>query len=260
MEKSPDSNYESTIAENIKWSKVRSYSYELEHPELFNIIEQRRISIEMDKLAKEIGRSLPVLDVGSGTGNLAKFLTRRGIKVVAIDLSLAMLKENNTSHKVICDACYLPFRDGSFGGIVEYSVLSLLPEPTQALKEMCRVAAMSSVLFLDGLPPYVVEWKDRKYPLIHASVERLAWLLWLILHPKYLGRAFKVYSEKLFSPRLRTHRIQERNDIDYKKLLPHKIDSQGFHRALEECGFTVQMVSYGRGATLRSFLKARRNN
>ncbi|MDP2764859.1 MAG: class I SAM-dependent methyltransferase, partial [Brevundimonas sp.] len=191
MEKSPDSNYESTIAENVKASKVGSYSYELGLPEIFNIVEQKRLAREMDKLIKEIDCSLPVLDVGSGTGNLAKFLVRRGVQVVAIDLSPAMLKQNKSNDKVLCDACYLPFKNGSFGSIISYSVLSLLPEPLQALREMCRVAARNSVLFFDGLPPYVVELKARKYPLIHASVERFAWLLWLVLHPKYMIRALK---------------------------------------------------------------------
>ena len=46
-------DYLSIIEENIKHGKSQSYFNEIRHPEIFNIIEQKRLRHEMRNLAQE---------------------------------------------------------------------------------------------------------------------------------------------------------------------------------------------------------------
>jgi len=124
----------------------------------------RRVQRRYDCLARALGRSaalaaegraspwrrrlwesLPsglVLEVGVGAGvNLSHY--PREANVVALDLSAAMLaeaSERGTPAALLqADAQHLPFRDGSFDGVVGSLVLCSVPSPLLALSEVRRV-------------------------------------------------------------------------------------------------------------------------
>jgi SAM-dependent methyltransferase len=61
----------------------------------------------------------PILDLGSGTGTLARGYAGRGARVVALDLSPAMLGQaSGLPMRVAARAERCPFREGSFGAVV----------------------------------------------------------------------------------------------------------------------------------------------
>lgn len=98
--------------------------------------------------AVEIGRGDRVLDVGCGTGVVAREAARRvGAegRVVGLDLNPRMLAVAQRVAPEIewrqGDAGELPFEDGAFDVVVSQFAAMFFPDPVQALREMWRVLA-----------------------------------------------------------------------------------------------------------------------
>lgn len=81
--------------------------------------------------------AMPVADVGCGPGRVAAFLAARGIDVVGVDISPAMLAVARHAHPDIRfhegHLTALPFRDGSLGGAVCW--YSIIHTPSEHLDE-----------------------------------------------------------------------------------------------------------------------------
>ncbi|PZU95484.1 MAG: SAM-dependent methyltransferase [Chelatococcus sp.] len=108
-----------------------------------------------------------VLEIGVGTGLTLPYFTP-GTQVVGADLSLDMLRvaqrkvsERGLDHVrglVVMDACRLGFASESFDAVTAQFVITLVPDPEQALAEMDRVLrpggeiVISSRLVDDGGP------------------------------------------------------------------------------------------------------------
>jgi len=88
-----------------------------------------------------------VLEIGIGTGRIALPLLRRGVGIVGIDLSLAMMTElqNKTIDQNFlvmlaqADANLLPFPDASFDCVYAVHVYHLVANWQKALREAWRV-------------------------------------------------------------------------------------------------------------------------
>lgn len=85
-----------------------------------------------------------LLDIGTGTGDLAKTAHRRhpSSQVIAADFTLGMLKEGRRRTTVswsAADALALPFPDSSFDAVVSGFLLRNVSDPAQALREQYRV-------------------------------------------------------------------------------------------------------------------------
>lgn len=92
-----------------------------------------------------------VLDIGGGTGAVSEQLLDRGCRrIVAVDLSLAMLREAKKKMPqlatIVCDGEHLPFKDDAFRTIVCSSVLHHLPYPDRMLGEIKRALALYGVV------------------------------------------------------------------------------------------------------------------
>jgi SAM-dependent methyltransferase len=85
----------------------------------------------------------PVLEIGVGTGAIAKPLADRlGRTVLGADLSLEMLRHAHTrlgTSVVQSDVARLPVRPGSVGTLVACWVLHLVGDPSATLRECRRV-------------------------------------------------------------------------------------------------------------------------
>ncbi|MGA9365054.1 MAG: class I SAM-dependent methyltransferase [Bacteroidota bacterium] len=88
-----------------------------------------------------------VLDVGSGSGWVARQLVAKGTKVVSVDLSQRNLEKTKLTlgregaDFVLADAYRLPFRKGSFDVVVVSEVLEHLNSPAACLQEFERILA-----------------------------------------------------------------------------------------------------------------------
>ena len=99
------------------------------------------------------GGPATILEVGVGPGHILSAVGRRNKSaiIVGIDVSMGMLNQSRRRLKkrkveaklVLGEAVQLPFRDGSFEGVVTSYLLDLFRQEQipDALREMCRVLA-----------------------------------------------------------------------------------------------------------------------
>src|SRR5258708_1851475 len=88
-----------------------------------------------------------LLEIGCGTGSLARAMARRwpGRRVVGLDVAepyIAFARAETTgSFPVfdIGDVCRLPYRDAEFDGVAAQLVLNFVSDPQGAIGEMRRV-------------------------------------------------------------------------------------------------------------------------
>ena len=105
-----------------------------------------------------------VLDVGTGTGVMARVLSPIVRKVTAIDSSPDMMgKVNGSFDNVeyrVCDARVMPWRSGTFNKVVARYVFHHILEGAQkAMNECYRVLKIGGrMVFAEGVPP-----SDRTY-------------------------------------------------------------------------------------------------
>lgn len=104
-----------------------------------------------------------ILDLGAGTGRNSDHFLQGGASVVAVDVSLGMLRvlgrktgAEKPIHLLRCDATSLPFRDGSFDGVAFIAALHHLPDHKgrrRALGEVERVTAHGGVVLITVWAP-----------------------------------------------------------------------------------------------------------
>ncbi len=84
-----------------------------------------------------------VLDLCSGSGDMAIAVAKRGLPVVGLDGDMAMLRAARTKTRgiplVLADATCLPFRSASFDSVTIAWGIRNIPERALALKEALRV-------------------------------------------------------------------------------------------------------------------------
>ena len=100
-------------------------------------------TIEPLLAAVQRGDTTRLLDVATGAGNVAQAGVRKGMRVVGVDFSTAMLAQARKQYQEIdfCegDAAALPFSDNSFDAVVINFGLLHFGNPEQALREAYRV-------------------------------------------------------------------------------------------------------------------------
>jgi len=109
-----------------------------------------------DGLVARLRHRGPCLDAGVGTGSIALPLAERGVPLVGVDLSRAMLAALRTKcggaapfPLVRGDLTRLPFADGVFGAVLAANVFHLIPAWRVALDELLRVVYPDGVLLLN---------------------------------------------------------------------------------------------------------------
>jgi SAM-dependent methyltransferase len=122
----------------------------------------RRTEGRFDQLGVvEFARASPsdiVVEVGAGTGNFLSLFAGVAARLVAVDLTLAMLKQARARHGRMClvaaDGTRLPLRSRSVELVASAQVLHHISRPVPFLTEMRRVAALRGrVLIVDQVAP-----------------------------------------------------------------------------------------------------------
>jgi ubiquinone/menaquinone biosynthesis C-methylase UbiE len=99
-----------------------------------------------------------VLDVGCGQGFLLKLISEsgQGTRSVGVDVNLADLKKarsHNTTggdcELVLCDAAYLPFKNGAFERIACTAVLEHVSDEQKVMREISKTLKNDGILIID---------------------------------------------------------------------------------------------------------------
>lgn len=105
-----------------------------------------------------------ILDVGSGPGRDGLLLKERGLEVVCLDASSAMIKicEERGLESVLGDFISMPFANNSFDGAWAYTSLLHVPktEIDKALKEIYRVLKEGGVFGLGLIEGNTEEYRE----------------------------------------------------------------------------------------------------
>lgn len=107
----------------------------------------------LDKIASVLSKdgSKRILEVGVGTGRIAKPLQQRRFDVQGVDLSKGMLqkaKDKGVENLALADANNLPFIDEAFDAVLMSHVLHLLEDPVATFRRVRRVARREVVVLL----------------------------------------------------------------------------------------------------------------
>lgn len=122
-----------------------------------------------------------VLDAGAGSGvSTAVLEPAAAARLVALDLSRAMLRENGARARVQGDFDYLPFATGAFDAVAYTASLFLVPDPAVAVAEARRVLRPGGVLgavapagmeTLDGEDLFADRDRQARSPTAAADLE-----------------------------------------------------------------------------------------
>jgi SAM-dependent methyltransferase len=108
----------------------------------------------LDRLAREVRDLGPICDLGCGPGQIARYLHRRGVKTLGVDLSPNMIAEaqrlNPGIHFHQGNMLDLPDADNSWGGIAAFYCIIHIPREqiVDALREMKRVLRPAGLLLI----------------------------------------------------------------------------------------------------------------
>jgi SAM-dependent methyltransferase len=124
--------------------------------------------------ARPIGASDRILDLGCGTGIVARVLRERlggAANVVGIDASAAMIEKARSIAPEIDfregNAMALPFADGSFELVLCQEMLQFVPDRVAALREVLRVLTPGGRLLTST-------WRPRSVQPFHDALGRAA--------------------------------------------------------------------------------------
>ena len=110
----------------------------------------------------EVAEKAVLLDVGSGTGDIAREISKQCsvVSIVACDFTREMVvigksrSANSRIDWVIADAMNLPFQKNTFDGVISGFLLRNVPDVVQAIAEQYRVLKVDGkMVALDTTPP-----------------------------------------------------------------------------------------------------------
>ncbi len=137
-----------------------------------------RLSLFARAVDRHVAPDGHVLDLGCGTGELARHLANGRRRVTGCDISDAMLVRASETDpegvvewvKLAADWTVLPFADGTFDAVVASSVLEYVEDPLAVMHECGRVMAPGGTV-LSTVPDmrHPVRWLE----LLSAGLARL---------------------------------------------------------------------------------------
>ncbi|MDA9210900.1 methyltransferase domain-containing protein [Methylophilaceae bacterium] len=148
--------------EEFKVLEAEYHDHEAHHYGEINMVNSFHVTYYHQKYLKiinELKDKSVVLEVGSGDGNDAKYITKPGITIIQSDISFQMvnLAKNNKKYNpnniyVVSDAETIPCIDNSLDVIMIVGALHHLPSPINFFKEAQRALNSNGILII-GFEP-----------------------------------------------------------------------------------------------------------
>ncbi|MGH7832063.1 MAG: ArsR/SmtB family transcription factor [Candidatus Binatia bacterium] len=147
--------------------------------------DDRVTSLAIEKL---LPSNLTLADIGCGTGSLAFELARFAGRVIAVDLSQAMIRqarrlaeEKRTRNVdfVLGHAGHLPIENAKVDAAFCVMVLHFLERPAEAVRDLCRITRPGGSVILLDLAPHTQEWMKEQMQHRWLGFERQTIEKWL---------------------------------------------------------------------------------
>jgi ubiquinone/menaquinone biosynthesis C-methylase UbiE len=104
----------------------------------------------LDKLLLHFPTARRVLEIGCGTGHFSEYLAKKGLSVIGLDRSPAMLAEfhgrNATFPIMLGDAHDAPVRTAAVDVVVFVTTVEFLHDPAKAMTEAVRMAQQGIIV------------------------------------------------------------------------------------------------------------------
>jgi 2-polyprenyl-3-methyl-5-hydroxy-6-metoxy-1,4-benzoquinol methylase len=148
------------VKQNARVHDAVSAKYEETHGEIFNVVEQERLSLCLKQALTYVETAPDIkvaLDYGCGSGNLTRHLLGMNLRVVSADISrkfLTMITQryNDTgrSNTLVLNGKDLSgIGDNQFDFVGVYSVLHHVPDYLPIIREMIRVLRPGGIIYMD---------------------------------------------------------------------------------------------------------------
>lgn len=106
-------------------------------------------------MAAEVKPGGVAADIGAGSGFISRGLAEKGVRVIAVDRSLAMLEQLEsaipTAELRVGEAGHLPLEDGEVDYVFANMFLHHVADPAETLREMTRILRPGGKLVLTDL-------------------------------------------------------------------------------------------------------------
>ena len=142
---------EETTTLRVSYDRVAKHYVE----QIFNELEHKPLDRALlDRLADDVRGSGPICDLGCGPGQVARYLSTRGVDVFGIDLSSGMVEQARQLNPGIDfkqgNMMSLEDEPESWGGVVAFYSIIHIPrdEMVDALRELMRVLRPGGLLLL----------------------------------------------------------------------------------------------------------------
>lgn len=173
------------IERNIQVHNRVAQSYEAQHVEIFNDIEQVRLTRSLARAVDAVrtgAQPLRALDFGCGSGNLSRHLLGLGLEVTAADVSVDFLTlverrfPNQPLSLLLMNGSDLrEVPDGSFDMVAAYSVLHHIPDYIASIRELARITKPGGVILLDHEQNEAFWSGDPLYKAFVKEASRFDW-------------------------------------------------------------------------------------
>jgi 2-polyprenyl-3-methyl-5-hydroxy-6-metoxy-1,4-benzoquinol methylase len=223
---------------NVKAHRFEAKYFEMLHPEIYNMVEQKRLTRSLKKIAKLVSSNgKKALDFGAGTGNVTGKLLRMGYEVTAVDISKEMCKvlrnryadfvKRGTLHVINSEIEDVALASEEFDLITCYAVLHHIPDYGEVIKKVSLSLKKGGVIYLDHENSAFQGSVGRVARLYHFS----DWFLNVLTGSTYLQVAngkdeFKMISKREFAL------------ADYWGQPDRKIDNAKIEHVLKELNFS----------------------
>ena len=196
---------ERQVARNIAIHDRIARRYEKIHGEIFNPVEQARLTKALARARDAIETKegpRRALDFGCGSGNLTRRLLDLGFGVTAADVSPGCLQfverrfgGQLLSTKRMNGRDLSEIDDASFDLVATYSVLHHVPDYLAAVDELARVCKLGGVVFIDHEPSEDF-WQGRPlYAEFRKAAQRFDWRKYLT-PSNYIHRVRRVFDPR----------------------------------------------------------------
>ena len=127
----------------------------------FDYFEERKGATAHDErrvweyvISKVSKNTKSILDVGCGSGWVAKHFTPKSVQVNSLDISVVntakvlKLYSNKNHSGIVADSFRLPFTDGSFDCVIASEIIEHVVAPADFVKELFRVVKKNGKLII----------------------------------------------------------------------------------------------------------------